>query len=54
MFTKAIPRFWRLAEGLTLGCFAGANGFPFGAGEFGLGTGGGGLGAPFGKLGRVG
>ena len=54
MFTEAIPRFGWLAEGLTFGCFTGANGFPFGTGEFGFGTGGGGLGAPFGEMGGVG
>ena len=54
MITETVPSFRGLTEGLTFGLFAGADGFPFGAGEFGFFTGRGGLGAPFRDLGGVG
>lgn len=54
VITETVPSFRGLTEGLTFGLFAGADGFPFGAGEFGFFTGRGGLGAPFRDLGRVG
>lgn len=54
MIAETVPGFGWLTEGLTVGFFAGTDGFPFSAGEFGLVTDRGGLGAPFGDLGSVG